>query len=213
MADIKAIETSYRGYRFRSRLEARWAVFFEALGLRWEYEVEGFENEQGDRYLPDFRIWMNRGRSAYWVEVKGDPNWLFENRHEIDRIHDWGGILPGFHGSGENDDVDGGLIILGSIPEPTWGPLFLPVLGHSKGVNLYRRLLDDDWGNTSLFRETALLSYFSDLPDIVYNISVGSQRELSIEPLTFRTPNASAKIVKALTSARSARFEHGESPR
>jgi hypothetical protein len=29
--EIKAIETSYKGYRFRSRLEARWAVFFDAL--------------------------------------------------------------------------------------------------------------------------------------------------------------------------------------
>jgi hypothetical protein len=26
---IKAIETRYKGYRFRSRLEARWAVRFE----------------------------------------------------------------------------------------------------------------------------------------------------------------------------------------
>lgn len=30
---MKAIETRYKGYRFRSRLEARWAVFFDALGL------------------------------------------------------------------------------------------------------------------------------------------------------------------------------------
>ena len=29
MSDIKAIETYYKGYRFRSRLEARWAVFFD----------------------------------------------------------------------------------------------------------------------------------------------------------------------------------------
>jgi hypothetical protein len=27
---IQAIETVYRGHRFRSRLEARWAVFFDA---------------------------------------------------------------------------------------------------------------------------------------------------------------------------------------
>lgn len=40
---IKAIETSYKGYRFRSRLEARWAVFFDALGIEWEYEKEGYE--------------------------------------------------------------------------------------------------------------------------------------------------------------------------
>jgi hypothetical protein len=50
---IKAIETRYKGYRFRSRLEARWAVFFDHLGIRWEYEMEGFE-VQGGRYLPDF---------------------------------------------------------------------------------------------------------------------------------------------------------------
>ena len=31
---IKAIETVYNGYRFRSRLEARWAVFFDALADR-----------------------------------------------------------------------------------------------------------------------------------------------------------------------------------
>lgn len=41
--DIKPIETLYKGYRFRSRLEARWAVFFDALGLKWEYEKEGFD--------------------------------------------------------------------------------------------------------------------------------------------------------------------------
>ena len=43
MEQIKAIETVYKGYKFRSRLEARWAVFFDALGVEWEYEPEGFE--------------------------------------------------------------------------------------------------------------------------------------------------------------------------
>jgi hypothetical protein len=52
---VKAIETAYKGYRFRSRLEARWAVFFDALGIVWEYEKEGFELPSG-RYLPDFWI-------------------------------------------------------------------------------------------------------------------------------------------------------------
>lgn len=48
---IKAIETKYKGYRFRSRLEARWAVFFDALGVRWEYEIEGFEKDVGGRVV------------------------------------------------------------------------------------------------------------------------------------------------------------------
>ena len=60
---IQAIETEYNGYRFRSRLEARWAVFFDALGVRYEYEPEGFRLPGGDWYLPDFRVkcWGMRG--------------------------------------------------------------------------------------------------------------------------------------------------------
>ena len=37
---LKPIPTVYKGYRFRSRLEARWAVFFDACGAKWEYEPE-----------------------------------------------------------------------------------------------------------------------------------------------------------------------------
>lgn len=62
---IKAIETTYKGYRFRSRLEARWAVFFDALGIEYQYEVEGFEFE-GQRYLPDF--WLPTAKM--WIEIK-----------------------------------------------------------------------------------------------------------------------------------------------
>lgn len=64
---MKAIETRYKGYRFRSRLEARWAVFFDTLGIRWEYEPEGFELD-GVRYLPDF--WLPDLNA--WFEVKGE---------------------------------------------------------------------------------------------------------------------------------------------
>ncbi len=39
---MKPIETTYRGCRFRSRIEARWAVFFDTLGIKWWYEPEGF---------------------------------------------------------------------------------------------------------------------------------------------------------------------------
>ena len=35
---IKAVQTEYNGYKFRSRLEARWAVFFDTLGIEYEYE-------------------------------------------------------------------------------------------------------------------------------------------------------------------------------
>lgn len=55
---IRAIETFYDGYRFRSRLEARWAVFFNAAGIRYVYEPEGFyqSGDHGEQYLPDFYL-------------------------------------------------------------------------------------------------------------------------------------------------------------
>lgn len=66
--DIKPIETKYNGFKFRSRLEARWAIFFDMIGLKYEYEVEGFEMN-GIRYLPDFYIpSLDR-----WFEIKAKP--------------------------------------------------------------------------------------------------------------------------------------------
>ena len=53
---MKPIETYYKGYRFRSRLEARWAVFFDALSVRWEYEIEGYKLKEDIFYLPDFYL-------------------------------------------------------------------------------------------------------------------------------------------------------------
>ena len=61
---FKAIETEYAGCRFRSRTEARWAVFFDTLSLEWEYEPEGFDLD-GIRYLPDFYV-----QGIGWLEIK-----------------------------------------------------------------------------------------------------------------------------------------------
>lgn len=67
MDKIKAIQTVYNGYRFRSRLEARWAVFFDEAGIPYEYEKEGFVVD-GKPYLPDFYLpWFD-----CYVEIK--PN-------------------------------------------------------------------------------------------------------------------------------------------
>lgn len=64
---MEPIETEYKGYRFRSRLEARWAIFFEELGLDWGYEEQGYTLKDGTKYLPDFRV----GQRPLFVEVKG----------------------------------------------------------------------------------------------------------------------------------------------
>lgn len=63
--EIKAIETHYNGYKFRSRLEARWAVFFDEAGIEYQYEPKGFTNGK-DCYLPDFYL----PEHNTYVEVK-----------------------------------------------------------------------------------------------------------------------------------------------
>jgi hypothetical protein len=63
---IKPIETRYAGCLFRSRTEARWAVFFDALRLEWEYEKEGYPLKFG-WYLPDFYLPL----IGVFFEVKG----------------------------------------------------------------------------------------------------------------------------------------------
>lgn len=92
---MKAIETRYNGYRFRSRLEARWAVFFDTLGIKYEYEPEGFdltetwkrvdpnaERLKADQvwYLPDFFL----PDYKYYVEIKATGT-LQDQREAIEK--------------------------------------------------------------------------------------------------------------------------------
>lgn len=70
---ITPLETRYAGCRFRSRLEARWAVFFDHLGIKWEYEPQGYTVGPSKRpYLPDFRL----PELQAFVEVKGEADRL-----------------------------------------------------------------------------------------------------------------------------------------
>lgn len=53
--NIKAKPTIYKGFRFRSKLEAQWAVFFDLIEVDWEYEPATFETEEGV-VCPDFKL-------------------------------------------------------------------------------------------------------------------------------------------------------------
>lgn len=64
---MNAIETTYKGYKFRSRLEAKWACMFDALGWKWEYEPVDLNG-----YIPDF--YVDFGRQQYFVEIKPAMN-------------------------------------------------------------------------------------------------------------------------------------------
>lgn len=105
---MKAIETRFAGHRFRSRLEARWAVFFDSARIAWQYEPQGFEvGYPHRRYLPDFFL----PETKTWVEVK--PT---DERLDMDLIRD---CLDPEHGLPDIADsiyTSRGLLILGPIP-------------------------------------------------------------------------------------------------
>lgn len=67
---IKAIETLYDNHNFRSRTEARWAVFFNEASIKYIYEPEGFRFDDGTSYLPDFYL----PDQKIWFEAKGVLN-------------------------------------------------------------------------------------------------------------------------------------------
>jgi len=64
-----AIPTAYRGVNFRSRLEARWAAFFDNLNRKWDYEPIDL-----DGWIPDFVL--HGAKEKVLVEVK--PIWAFD---------------------------------------------------------------------------------------------------------------------------------------
>lgn len=77
---IKSIPTTYKRCRFRSRLEASWAAFFDLCEWRWSYEpyelpgwVPDFElhGKNGDRILVevkpvDLSVWREARSIVQW---------------------------------------------------------------------------------------------------------------------------------------------------
>lgn len=207
---IRPIETEYHGYRFRSRLEARWAVFFDEIGADWVYEPEGYELPDGTRYLPDFLLHNVRGRGApdIYVEVKGALTatdlrkiTLFSIREDDD----------GFV------DVRNPLIIFGQIPDCEYveGHYYEPkhCLGdwraewirphyefdYWKGIN---HVENSDWFYNLFFSETD--DYWTE-PKAA--IGGGLVLDYPDNPYDYVDERLTAA---AFIKARQARFEYGE---
>lgn len=74
---IKPIETVYKHYEFRSRLEAKWATFFDLCNWSWAYEPVDFNG-----WIPDFVIY---GANPVYVEVKPVAAFPSDVARKIDR--------------------------------------------------------------------------------------------------------------------------------
>lgn len=232
---IKAIETRYKGYRFRSRLEARWAVFFDALGVKYKYEEYGFEKD-GYSWLPDFYL----PQFGTWVEVKGG-NTTQQDAKKMGAILDFGSPLPFFSDSwkggvishneefiemgGDRTFTYGtcpGLLLLGEIPQITHGVVIHSMITHHKGLvrngaifyglgNL-RRLEHGEIKTFGLFCGQDLENIFNG-SDFVMNDFVGdsaSPKDFEALSVPIETKMAYKNVCKAYQKARAARFEHGE---
>lgn len=195
---IQAIETRYAGCRFRSRLEARWAVFFEAAGIAWEYEPQGFVIG-GRGYLPDFLL----TDCGTWVEVKGTND-------NIDQalLDAAAGQLPKIRGRGEPGPR---LMLLGPIPEvpKLWfGYDERPDLGwcSSSGEVHGRNPFGFDYSDTVHTRAGFGVYHKNRRP---WHLSDWENR-WTVEASVDRDEYMREGIAEAYRRARTARFEHGE---
>ena len=139
MKEIKPIETEYRGRKYRSRLEARWAVFFDFLGVNYTYENEGFKLPSGKCYLPDFKIkcYGTRGvcREQYfdlYVEVKGKMT-----QEDAEKIIEFSGYRPRRKVNewyeGPDYAQENHILIVGDIPEDGY-------CGNSEDLHSYENM-------------------------------------------------------------------------
>jgi hypothetical protein len=180
---IKPIETVYKGYRFRSRLEARWAVFFDECGFDWEYEPEGFDVD-GVKYLPDFRLRNVDGRCGYvedgvlYVEVKGEMD-----EESLTKIDAFAIPIP--------------VYVVGGIP-------------YGESIYDYFMEIVDYFGNNSGYYIFYSFSYV-DGDNYSAGLFVNKNgHPCLVGPDHDHDDIDWEKTKKALLKARSARFEHGE---
>ncbi|WP_411102490.1 hypothetical protein [Streptomyces sp. cmx-4-9] len=217
---ITAIETYYAGHLFRSRLEARWATVFNDLGLRWEYEPQGFLiGEQRRPYLPDFRL----PDIGWWIEVKGTSDRL-DMDLLTDAVHPTKGIGP-----------DGGstnLLILGPIPDTCGAtPLHFSISRAAHCGSLHR--CDDDCDFPPPLYGLDYFLAIDDLASLGSDLSKARPRDLEVwrkwgaHPIPYGKPiltiprgdltktllhpgiPAGPHLEAAYTLGRTARFEHG----
>lgn len=195
------IETEWRGCRFRSRLEARWAVFFEEAGIAWQYEPEGFETDQCTpvRYLPDFLL----PETKTWVEVKGSREALLADWERLVNILDFSSPLPGMR---DSFATNRGLLILGEIPYVEGGIAIHPLIQHRKGLIRSWGTFIPGSGIELLSVQQSLLHELMKIPEIEYGLE-SSPDHWTTDSLVIPTLRVYPKVNTAYRAARSARFE------
>lgn len=189
---MKAIETRYAGCRFRSRLEARWAILLDHLEIGWKYEPEGFETPAG-WYLPDFYL----PQAGAWLEIKGG-SFTARDRMRAEHVADrkWAERGDKFR------------VLQGDIPRPGMRPV-LPFPAQMGGSREFPGLLC----SSRVTHPDFAMSHAKDRQD-GRGPTVDWHCIREAPRIWVRMPwlpgCTEAVLDAALGAARSARFEHGE---
>lgn len=232
---FKAINTKYKGYNFRSRHEARWAICLDALGVKWEYEKEGFDLN-GVWYLPDF--WLPDHK--IWVEVKANLEEITEEErlkaralmeatgktcvivgefltdcraYQNDPILDrW--LIPA-----PLDELAGGvgLMFSGKMDADKSFPVYCAICG-DQHVHMSKCEIVPSW----MTYDTAGISFWCE-QGCTYDLLIGNHKGdgfaeivnaklLTYSLVEYLASGVAWQIAEAFEKAKSARFEHGETP-
>lgn len=196
---IKPINTTYNGYRFRSRLEARWAVFFDALGIIYEYESEGIRLSNGHSYLPDFFL---PGFNCYFEVKHAGIKYTEDGKMAELRISDgqrtgtWAGIIC--YGDPVDDDIH---IYCQEVNDGSGGSYDNPIT----------------FGIHPLDKNPLLYAYKDRRERRFYTSFDHNMRSIRMVTTEYGKFTYDAIVtdcvLKARTKARQARFEHGETPK
>lgn len=219
---IAPLETRYAGYRFRSRIEARWAVFFTRIGLDWEYEQQGYEVRSQARISahpngavdawpaarqPPGHIEKPQQRTLYLPDLYLPALGLrIEVKPSTPHLIDPEGVKRWQRYAGElalNSDRERTAMFVGPIPDPDT----VDEMGPPRPYEWYEQkiVMLGDW-------HTAWCACPSgDHFDIQFQarggrITCGCPRILGDG---YRTGN-DPRLLNAYAAARTARFEHGE---
>jgi hypothetical protein len=208
---LTAIETRYAGYRFRSRLEARWAVFFDAIAWPWRYEEEGFDLGQAGRYLPDFRLF-----DRLYIEVKPNLD-AFDDRTDsvVEELSRQSGqqvwVLVGTPGDCVSYVIDG------NSPRDNrqyWLTMcqwcHAPALLRSIRFREWVFCCASDCDSHALKEKSEKIRAKIPHTCVRNEIWVAELDELLCRAEAPSKPEESPELHRAIQAARGARFEHGE---
>ncbi len=220
---IRAIETRYAGHKFRSRLEARWAVFFDALKLPWQYEPQGYAitdpwDDESRAYLPDFYL----PTLDAWAEVKGDPNgvdWpLWATAVDAMAASGLPDSSHAYSGLSRNGSA---LIVLGSIPPEVVGIVTTGSERTGKAVLAWRHPMLINHKGVDIGEMMFEPEYLTDFRYVDNELGMfdPSWSGFSGKPYWHHEPDHNGRpfpgmwmnrrVIMAYRKARQARFEHG----